>query len=96
MKLRWTRGRPGGVPGSWTWDHLMFWDLIDDEANADWYPEGVTVGWVKRERRDGEPDMYIPYPNAVNDLLQPPTTTLAKAKAALVAWYVAKQLEELE
>lgn len=96
MKLRWTRGRPGGVRGSWAWDHLMFWDLIDDEANPDWYPEGVNIGWVERERRDGEPDVFVPYPNhAAHDSL-PTTTTLAQAKAALVAWAVAKELEELQ
>lgn len=95
MKLRWTRGRRGGVPGSWTWDHLMFWDLIDDDADAHWYPEGVTVGWVKRERRDDEPDTYLAYPNEAYDA---PMThnTLDKAKAALVGWYVAKQLEEMQ
>lgn len=95
MKLRWTKGRRGGVQGSWTWDHLMFWDLIDDEGSPpDLYPEGVTVGWVKRERRDGEQEVFIAYPNAAG--AHTIAFTLAEAKAALVAWYVAQQLEEMQ
>jgi hypothetical protein len=72
----------------------MFWDLIDDEGAPDLYPEGMTVGWVKRERRDGGPDVFIAYPNDVG--YHTLTFTLAEAKAALVAWYVAKQLEEMQ
>ncbi len=95
MKLRWTKGRPGGKPGSWVWDHLMFWDLIDDEANTDWYPEGETIGWVRRDRRDGEPDVFLPYTHDRSARL-PHVATLQEAKAALVAWAVARELEELQ
>ena len=95
MKLRWTEGRPGGKKGSWVWEHLMFWDLVDDEADPKWYPEGMAMGWIRRERRAGEPDVFKPYPNGPDPHL-PTTATLKEAQDSLIAWVIAQELDNLE
>lgn len=96
MKLRWTKGRRGGTKGSWTWEHLMFWDLIDDERDPAQYPEGVTLGWIRGERRKGAPTTYMAYRNDIRFDMLIKTHSLEEAKAALVACVVADALEDME
>jgi hypothetical protein len=83
--MRWTKGNPAGLPGSWVHKHLTFYDLLDDDGNQ--------LGFVRHDNRPGQG--YTPY-TAINygDAQFPTQSTLKEAKALLVAHFVAKRLEE--
>lgn len=77
----------------------MFWDLIDDDDEGDLYPEGVTIGWVRRMRCEDEDGVseyvFEPLLNARPSLPLPAQYTLKAAQDALVAYAVAQHLEEM-
>lgn len=86
--MRWAAKRHAGAPGTWTWEHIFFYDLLDDEGNL--------LGYV---REDNRPDHgFTPYTNQVertNPRAQFPTqSTLKDAKALLTTHFVLKKLEE--
>ena len=84
--MRWTKGRPGGFFGSWTREHLTFYDLLDDDGNM--------LGYVRHDNRPGHG--YTPHTAYVDDRLAqfPTQSTLKEAKDLLIAHFVAKRLDE--
>lgn len=85
--MKWAKPRHAGTPSSWTWEHISFHDLLDDEGNL--------LGYVREDRRPGHG--FTPYTNnndPINPRAQFPTqATLKDAKAMLTAHFVAKILE---
>jgi hypothetical protein len=83
--MRWAAKRRAGVPGTWTWEHIFFHDLLDDEGNL--------LGYV---REDNRPDHgFTPMTNINEGRAQFPTqSTLKDAKALLTTHFVLKKLED--
>lgn len=83
--MRWAQPRHAGVPGTWTWEHIIFHDLLDDEDNL--------LGYVREDKRPGHG--FAPQTNNYVSRAQFPTqATLEDAKALLIAHFVTKILED--
>ena len=81
--MRWDKGKPGGMPGSWT-NKLIFYDLLDDD--------GHCLGWVREDARH-DPPIYMATLSMGSQRF-PAVPTLAEAKAQLIHYFVVQRLDE--
>lgn len=83
--MRWAKVRHAGVRGTWTWDHIFFHDLLDDD--------GTLLGYVLEDARIGHG--FTAQTNTAEGRAQFPTVaTLDEAKAQLIHHFVLQRLEE--
>lgn len=82
--MRWCAPRNAGFPNTWTWEHIHFHDLVDDDDNL--------LGYVREDKRPGHG--FTPMTSTSEGRAQFPTqSTLKEAKDMLLAHFVLKKLE---
>lgn len=82
--MKW-RKHPAGVPDTWTHEHIVFYDLIDDNDEL--------LGYVREDKRTGHG--FTAYTNRSEGRAQFPTqSTLKAAQDMLLAHFVLQKLED--
>ena len=81
--MRWDKGKPGGMPGSWT-NKLIFYDLLDDDDHC--------LGTVREDTRT-DPPIFTAMTNYPVKTF-PAMPTLKEAEAQLIHHFVVQRLDE--
>lgn len=85
--MKWAEGRPAGVQGTWTYENIKFYDLLDDDK--------TLLGYVREDKRD---QMFMAIVNtshlSVPRAPFPVVATLEEAKAQLIHHFVLQRLED--
>lgn len=84
--MRWAAVRNAGQAGTWTWDHIKFHDLLDED--------GALLGYVREDTRSGGTFMAITNNMYAVDTW-PVVATLEEAKAQLIHHFVLQRLENI-